>query len=282
MIANPRQVRLIAEARIKADRTDATVLAQLCASGFLPEVPDETTLGLRRQVMRRTRSVRQWVRPKTIAQSILHAHLVPPCPHAALSESKGRVWLLAQALLPDEGDATARHLREHDRLAEDWKVVERELANCAQANQRDAASGVRPVPTARRELVRRNDGASSRRRSPIGAWQRAGAGADGARPLHRRGMTWSWSDVPTGAPSAMRVTTMGLDLAQVRLPGPQCRSRRHASSCDADYGEQRSSRSSGPFPPALWVGRLVRPLPTGRGMLGHDVRLMPPPASSRT
>jgi len=168
VIANPRQVRLIAEARIKADRTDATVLAQLCASGFLPEVPDETTLGLRRQVTRRTQIVRQWVRPKTIAQSILHAHLVPPCPHAALSESKGRVWLLAQALLPDEGDATARHLREHDRLAEDWKVVERELANCAQANQRDAASGVRPVPTARRELVGRNDGASSRRRSPIG------------------------------------------------------------------------------------------------------------------
>ena len=48
VIANPRQVRLIAEARIKTDVIDATVLARLYASGFLPEVwiPDEATLAL--------------------------------------------------------------------------------------------------------------------------------------------------------------------------------------------------------------------------------------------
>ena len=52
VIANPRQVRLIPEARIKTDLIDASVLARLYASGFLPEVwiPDEHTLGLRRQV----------------------------------------------------------------------------------------------------------------------------------------------------------------------------------------------------------------------------------------
>jgi transposase len=38
VIANPRRVRLIAEARIKTDVIDATVLARLYASGFLPEV----------------------------------------------------------------------------------------------------------------------------------------------------------------------------------------------------------------------------------------------------
>jgi hypothetical protein len=44
------------KARIKTDVIDATVLAGLYASGFLPEVwiPDEATLGLRRQVARRT------------------------------------------------------------------------------------------------------------------------------------------------------------------------------------------------------------------------------------
>jgi transposase len=80
VIANPRQVRLIAEARVKTDVVDATVLARLYASGFLPEVwiPDEATLGLRRQVTRRTQIVRQRARLKTIVQSILHAHLVPP------------------------------------------------------------------------------------------------------------------------------------------------------------------------------------------------------------
>lgn len=60
-IANPLQVRLIAEARVKTDKIDAAVLAQLYASHFLPEVwmPDESTLALRRQVSRRSQLVRQ-------------------------------------------------------------------------------------------------------------------------------------------------------------------------------------------------------------------------------
>jgi transposase len=136
VIANPRQVRLIAEARIKTDVIDATVLARLYASGFLPEVwvPDEATLSLRRQVTRRTQIVRQRARLKTIVQSILHAHLMPPCPHADLFGPRGRAWLLAQVLPADESDAVARHLREHDRLSEDLKVVERELARAALAD----------------------------------------------------------------------------------------------------------------------------------------------------
>jgi transposase len=136
VIANPRQVRLIAEARIKTDVIDATVLARLYASGFLPEVwvPDQATLGLWRQVMRRTQIVRQRARLKTIVQSILHTHLVPPCPYADLFGPRGRAWLVAQALPPDEGDAVARHLREYDRLSEDLRVVERELARDALAD----------------------------------------------------------------------------------------------------------------------------------------------------
>jgi transposase len=38
VIANPRQVRMIAHAKIKTDTIDATVLAKLYASNFLPEV----------------------------------------------------------------------------------------------------------------------------------------------------------------------------------------------------------------------------------------------------
>jgi len=136
VMANPRQVRLIAEARIKTDVIDATVLARLYASGFLPEVwvPDQRTLALRRQITRRNQIVRQRARLKTIIQSILHAHLVPPCPHADLLGPRGRAWLLAQPLPPDEADAVARHLREHDRLSEDLRVVERELAREALAD----------------------------------------------------------------------------------------------------------------------------------------------------
>ncbi len=66
-IANPLRVRLIAEARVKTDKIDAAVLAQLYASGFLPEVwmPDEQTLALRRQISRRAQLVRQRTRLKT-------------------------------------------------------------------------------------------------------------------------------------------------------------------------------------------------------------------------
>jgi transposase len=136
VMANPRQVRLIAEARIKTDVIDATVLARLYASGFLPEVwiPDEATLSLRRQVTRRTQIVRQRARLKTIVQSILHAHLVPPCPHADLFGPRGRGWLMAQTLPSDEGEAVSRHLREYDRLSDDLKVVERVLAREARAD----------------------------------------------------------------------------------------------------------------------------------------------------
>jgi transposase len=49
VVANPRQVRLIAHAKIKTDAIDAAVLARLYASNFLPEVwiPDQRTLALR-------------------------------------------------------------------------------------------------------------------------------------------------------------------------------------------------------------------------------------------
>jgi transposase len=124
---------LIAKARIKTDVIDATVLARLYASGFLPEVwvPDQRTLSLRRQVTRRNQIVRQRVRLKTMVQAILHAHLVPQCPHADILGPKGRAWLLAQLLPDDESTAIERHIREYDRLTDDLRVVERELARDA-------------------------------------------------------------------------------------------------------------------------------------------------------
>ena len=99
VIANPKQVHMIARAKIKTDAIDAAVLAKLYASGFLPEVwvPDQQTLALRRQTSRRTQLVRQRTRLKNLIQSILHAHLVPQCPHGNLAGISGRRWL---ALVP--------------------------------------------------------------------------------------------------------------------------------------------------------------------------------------
>src|SRR5215207_10125911 len=137
VIANPKQVRVIAHAKIKTDTTDAGVLAQLYASGFLPEVwiADEPTQALRRQVTRRNQIVRQRSRLKNIIQSILHEHLIPACPHADLCGPKGRAWLVEQPVPEDERLAIERHLREFDRLGEDLKVIERDLARSALADE---------------------------------------------------------------------------------------------------------------------------------------------------
>jgi transposase len=136
IIANPKQVRAIAYAKIKTDTIDAGVLAQLYASGFLPEVwiPDAPTQALRRQVTRRNQIVRQRSRLKNIIQSILHAHLIPSCPHADLCGAKGRAWLDQQVVPEDERLAIERHVREFDRLGEDLRVIERDLARSALAD----------------------------------------------------------------------------------------------------------------------------------------------------
>lgn len=47
VIANPKQVHMIAHAKVKTDMIDATVLAKLYASGFLPEVWVQTLRRLR-------------------------------------------------------------------------------------------------------------------------------------------------------------------------------------------------------------------------------------------
>lgn len=129
-IANPLQVRLIAEARVKTDKIDAAVLAQLYASGFLPEVwmPDERTLALRRQIARRSQLVPQRTRLKNEIHAVLIAHLIERCPATDLFGKKGRAWLGVQPLPLDERLGVEQRLRELDRLGEDLHEVEQALA----------------------------------------------------------------------------------------------------------------------------------------------------------
>jgi transposase len=130
IVANPLQVKAIAHARIKTDKIDAGVLAQLRAADFLPEVwlPDTETERRRRLVARRNQVVRHRTRVKNEVHAILQAHLIPPCPHSDLFGKRGRAWLERQDLPADETAAITRHLRELDRLGEDLDVLEREIA----------------------------------------------------------------------------------------------------------------------------------------------------------
>jgi transposase len=137
VIANPKQVRMIAHAKIKTDAIDAAVLAKLYATGFLPEVwmPDPRTLASRRQVARRTQLGRQRVRLKNLIQSILHTHLVPPCPHGNLVGISGRRWLAKQVLPEDERDAVERHLAQIDLVEGSLKVIEAEIVKEAMSDR---------------------------------------------------------------------------------------------------------------------------------------------------
>ena len=130
VIAIPKQVRMIAHAKIKTDAIDAAVLAQLYATGFLPEVwmPDPGTLAPRRQVARRMQLVRQRVRLKNLIQSVLHTYLVPPCLRGNLTGISGRKWLSKQDLPGDEHVAVTTHLAQIDLIEDSLKVIEAEIA----------------------------------------------------------------------------------------------------------------------------------------------------------
>jgi len=82
VVFNPAKTRAIAEAKIKTDKVDAAILANLLAADYLPPVwlADADTAALRRQVLRRAHIVRQRTRPK----NRVHANLVPRCPAADL------------------------------------------------------------------------------------------------------------------------------------------------------------------------------------------------------
>jgi transposase len=133
VVSNPAKTRAIAEAKVKTDKVDAAVLAQLLAADYLPSVwlPDEDTLALRRRVTRRAHIVRQRTRLKNQVQAILARNLVPRCPAADLFGLKGRRWLAEQRLPVDERQAVDALLRQLDFHGEELKLIDAELARVA-------------------------------------------------------------------------------------------------------------------------------------------------------
>ncbi|WP_237050575.1 IS110 family transposase [Microvirga ossetica] len=133
IIANPLQVKAIAYAHVKTDKIDAGVLASLQAAGFLPQIwnPPPEVERRRRLVARRDQVVRHRTRIKNEVHSILHAHLIPRCPHADLFSRVGRAWLKRQSLLSDEILAIEQHVHELDRLGEDLELLDREIVQDA-------------------------------------------------------------------------------------------------------------------------------------------------------
>ena len=130
VVSNPRKTRAIAEAKVKTDKVDARILAQLLAADFLPGtwVADDRTRMLRRLVMRRTHLVKQRIRVKNQVHAIMARNLVPTCPHADLFSGVGQRWLDRQDLPADEWRSVEALLRQLDFHGEELAQVDRDIA----------------------------------------------------------------------------------------------------------------------------------------------------------
>jgi transposase len=130
VVSNPSKTRAIAEAKVKTDKVDARILAQLLAADFLPPVwlPDERTRSLRRQVTRRAHVVRQRTRIKNQVHAILARNLAPTPPVSDLFGRTGRHWLSRQELPVDERATVAALLRQLDFHGTELAIVDKELA----------------------------------------------------------------------------------------------------------------------------------------------------------
>ena len=146
VISNPMRTRAIADAKIKTDRVDAGVLAQLLAADYLPAVwqPDETTRVIRRLVARRAHIVRQRTRLKNQVHAILHRNLVNGCTATDLFGIRGRAWLESCSLPDDERDLLGSCLRLFDFLTEELAAADRACAEAATA--RDDVRRLMTVP----------------------------------------------------------------------------------------------------------------------------------------
>jgi transposase len=137
VIANTRRLRAIAEARVKTDRVDARTLCELLDAGFLPEVwsPQEETRALRRRLQRRAALVRQRTRAKNELHAVLSRNLKGRPPMSDVFGVRGREWLSALALPPDERETVAGCLRQVDFLDREVDALERGLARSALASE---------------------------------------------------------------------------------------------------------------------------------------------------
>ena len=172
VVSNPQKTRAIAEAKVKTDKVDAEILAQLLAADYLPAVwvADERTQARRRQVARRAHIVRQRTRLKNQVQAVLHRNLIPRCPAADLFGNKGRAWLAEQRMPADERQAVVALLRQLDFHGQELALIDRELAKVALGCQDTKRLMTIPASTS-----------PSRWRSP----RRSGTSRASARPTTR-------------------------------------------------------------------------------------------------
>ena len=137
VVSNPMRTRAIAEAKIKTDRVDATVLAHLLRLDYLPRVwqPDAATRELRRQTTERANLVSDRTRLKNRIHAVLHQRLLVP-PKGDLFTPANLRWLGQLPLDPAGRESLDRHLRQLAFLETEIADQKSTLARQAYADPR--------------------------------------------------------------------------------------------------------------------------------------------------
>jgi transposase len=136
VLAHPKRLRAICEAKVKTDKVDARTLAELLAADLIPRVwiGDEQTRALRRRVSRRRQLVKQRTRLKNEAAAVLMRNLKERPPFTDAFGKAGRAWLERVELPIDERQTLEGCLRQLDFLAGELALVERAIAEVALAS----------------------------------------------------------------------------------------------------------------------------------------------------
>ena len=128
VISNPLRTKAIAQAKIKTDKIDAEVLAQLLRCDYLPDVwePDGATQRLRQLTTVLSSLMDDRTRINNRIQSLLASRLIH-CPYATLFAKRSIAWLRSLDLNPDDRRMIDCQLRLLEAMDRELKQVDQQL-----------------------------------------------------------------------------------------------------------------------------------------------------------
>jgi transposase len=134
LVSNPMATKAIAQAKVKTDKVDAHVLAQLLRCDYLPEVwqPDEATRKLRELTGRRSALVGQRTMMRNRIHSVLAMRLVEG--PSRLFNAEGLDWLATVQLDAQGRLLVDSDLRQLEFLQNEIHALDDELARRGQAS----------------------------------------------------------------------------------------------------------------------------------------------------
>lgn len=133
-VSNPLRTKAIAQAKIKTDKVDSLVLAQLLRTDFLPEVwiPDPTTRRMRDLTTQRAMLVSDRTRIKNRIHAILHQRLIPTPASGDLFSTANLDWLRSSISIDEDGrEALDCQLRLLDLIESEIQRITAKLAKLA-------------------------------------------------------------------------------------------------------------------------------------------------------